>query len=80
MESEGKRVEWEARVMAWKAIGLTQKEYCLREGIGFSGMRYWSARTENDKKQLTNLLKKQTVIFHVLPNLCLWNISCGDTF
>ncbi len=53
MESEGKRAEWEARVMAWKASGLTQKEYCLREGIGFSGMRYWSARMHRAEKKLT---------------------------
>ena len=49
MESEEKRAEWEARVKAWKASGLTQKEYCLREGIGFSGMRYWSARSGSAK-------------------------------
>ena len=53
MESEEKRAEWEARVKAWKARALTQKEYCLREGIGFSGMRYWSARMHRAEKKLT---------------------------
>ena len=33
MGQESRRVEWEQRVAAWKASGLTQKQYCAREGI-----------------------------------------------
>ena len=33
MGQESRRVEWEQRVEAWKASGLTQKQYCAREGI-----------------------------------------------
>ena len=53
MGLESRRVEWEQRVAAWKASGLTQKEYSAREGIGFSSLRYWSARVHRDGKQLT---------------------------
>ena len=53
MGLESKRVEWEQRVAAWKASGLTQKEYSAREGIGFSSLRYWSARVHHDGKKLT---------------------------
>ena len=32
VSSASRRVEWEQRVAAWKASGLTQKQYCAREG------------------------------------------------
>ncbi|MBW8028968.1 MAG: hypothetical protein GJU67_04230 [Ferrovum sp.] len=53
MELESRRLEWERRVSEWKASGLTQKEYCAREGVGFSGLRYWAARLHREGKKLT---------------------------
>ncbi len=53
MGQESRRVEWEQRVAAWKASGLTQKQYCAREGIGFSSLRYWASRSYREGKKLT---------------------------
>ena len=53
MGQESRRVEWEQRVATWKASGLTQKEYCAREGIGVSGLRYWASRSYREGKKLT---------------------------
>lgn len=53
MGQESRRVEWEQRVAAWKASGLTQQQYCAREGVGFSSLRYWSARVQREGKKLT---------------------------
>ena len=53
MGQESRRVEWEQRVVAWKASGLTQKQYCAREGIGVSGLRYWASRSHREGKKLT---------------------------
>ena len=53
MPSASRRVEWEQRVAAWNASGLTQKQYCAREGIGVSGLRYWASRSHREGKKLT---------------------------
>ena len=53
MGQESRRVEWEQRVAAWKASGLTQKQYCAREGIGVSSLRYWASRSHREGKKLT---------------------------
>ncbi|OYV93034.1 MAG: hypothetical protein B7Z60_09860 [Ferrovum sp. 37-45-19] len=53
MGQESSWVKWEQRVVGWKASGLTQKEYCAREGIGFSSLRYWASRSRREGKKLT---------------------------
>lgn len=53
MGLESRRLEWERRVADWKASGLTQKEYCAREGVGFSSFRYWASRAHREGKKLT---------------------------
>ena len=50
MGQESRRVEWEQRVAAWKESGLTQKQYCAREGIGVSGLRYWASRSYRERR------------------------------
>jgi hypothetical protein len=33
-------------VAAWRSTGLTQSEYCRREGVNWYGFRYWKAKTD----------------------------------
>jgi len=40
-DSTAKQDVWGAHLDAWKASGLSMRGYCLKEGIGLNGLRYW---------------------------------------
>ena len=35
---------WSKRVEAWRASGLTAKEFCAKHDLRLSGLRYWTYR------------------------------------
>jgi hypothetical protein len=39
--SAEKRVYWEKHLAAWKSSGLTQKDYCSREGLAYGSFKSW---------------------------------------
>lgn len=39
---------WEQRVAAWRASGLTQRQYCAQEGLGHGALSRWSQRLQRD--------------------------------
>lgn len=49
---------WKSRMQEYRASGLTQHEWCEREGINHSGFRYWLRRLrEEETKTDTEWLK-----------------------
>ncbi len=36
--------KWEPIVSGWKGSGLKQRQYCEREGVGYTQFRYWCLR------------------------------------
>lgn len=42
---------WEAQVRGWRASGLTQSEYCRRQGIGRKRFGCWKRRLGGEASQ-----------------------------
>ena len=42
--------EWSKRVAAWRASGLTAKEFCAKHDLRLSGLRNWSYRLRTAEK------------------------------
>jgi len=53
------RKTWVKRVAAWRASGMTCREYAEREGLGpWRTLRYWAWRLERDRRaQKTKLVR-----------------------
>jgi hypothetical protein len=41
MEHQYKRDRWEGIIREWPESGLSQRKYCLRQGLTYSAFRYW---------------------------------------
>lgn len=41
-----KRKIWLAQVKAWKKSGLSQAEYCRRQGLDVRRLRYWAGKQQ----------------------------------
>jgi hypothetical protein len=39
--SSEKRVYWEQHLANWQSSGLTQKNYCIREGLAYGSFKSW---------------------------------------
>lgn len=44
---------WNKRVAAWRASGQTAAEYCERQGLGLSALRYWALRARREQAAAT---------------------------
>jgi hypothetical protein len=44
MNKDEKREAWRVRLEAFAASGLTQREWCAREGLGLHQLGYWRGR------------------------------------
>ncbi len=67
-----KRIEWKARIDAWKASGLSAAAWCREQDVNSSQMYYW-IRSLNDNKAdyptsetqwLTVDMKEEPLTFH----------------
>ena len=45
--SEENRANWEQHLKSWQSSGLTQKAYCIREGLAYSSFNKWRSRVQN---------------------------------
>jgi hypothetical protein len=45
--SEEKRANWEQHLKSWQSSGLTQKDYCIREGLAYSSFNKQRSRVQN---------------------------------
>ena len=45
--SEEKRIYWERHLASWQSSGLTQKDYCIREGLAYSSFNKRHSQTKN---------------------------------
>jgi hypothetical protein len=66
------RKTWEKRVAAWRASGMTCREYAESEGLGaWRTLRYWAWRLEREqqakKPQLVRVVREPEAIV-VEPN------------
>ena len=52
MERDAKRVEWRARLEAYAASGLTQREWCAREGVSLHQLGYWRGQLREQSKPI----------------------------
>jgi hypothetical protein len=41
---------WSKRVAEWRASGLTAKEFCAKQDLQLSGLRYWTYRLRAAEK------------------------------
>jgi len=46
MDKNGLRREWEQRIAAYRASGLTQAKWCERNGLKVHQLKYWLKRIE----------------------------------
>lgn len=44
MNETDKGEQWRARIEAWRASGLSQKAWCIKEGVTYSSFGYWRKR------------------------------------
>lgn len=48
---EARRQYWSGQVQKWRDSGLTQKEYCIREGISLERLGAWKRRLDREGKR-----------------------------
>ena len=46
MATMDKRDQWERQIERWQASGLTQKDFCLREGLVYATFCYWVRKSK----------------------------------
>jgi len=46
-----KRAYWAAHVRAWRASGLSQTEYCRREGLNRNLLSQWKGKLEGGRRK-----------------------------
>ena len=50
---EDRRRQWQEHIKQWRSSGLTQKEYCRRNGFRWSTFHYWRKRLESSEAAVT---------------------------
>jgi len=46
----GRREYWSGHVQQWRSSGLTQKEYCNKEGISLERLGTWKRRLDREER------------------------------
>jgi hypothetical protein len=50
---EERRRHWQDHIDQWQSSGLTQKEYCRRNGFNWSTFHYWRKRLQEKTNAVT---------------------------
>lgn len=53
MSKEEIRTQWEQRISEYRASGLSATQWCTRQDLPLSTLRYWITRLNKDKAQNT---------------------------
>jgi hypothetical protein len=84
---EAKRRHWQAHIDQWQSSGLTQKEYCRRNGFKWSTFHYWRKRLQDTDKAVTlvQVPVRDSLSRHLSKELTLilaerYRVEIGDNF
>jgi hypothetical protein len=70
--SAEKRTYWEKHLAAWKSSGLTQKNYCSREGLAYGSFKSWRGQLlEKAFPQAPSFIEAQPVKSEKSPSNAL---------
>jgi hypothetical protein len=87
-QSERVREIWEKRIRDWDKSGLSQAEYCRRNGIRIKSFAYWKKKEAVQKKEVRLIpvsipqhthVKKETFVKVVLKNGYVIEVRDGFT-
>lgn len=56
MAAEQRHQYWQQHIEAWRQSALSQRDYCKRQEISFSGFSYWRRRLNGLAKDQSKLL------------------------
>jgi hypothetical protein len=70
-QSERVRVIWEKRIRDWYKSGLSQAEYCRRNGIRIKSFAYWKKKETAHKKEVRLIPVSIPQNIHVTNETCV---------
>lgn len=75
MSKQAKVALWEQRIAAWRGSGLSQRAWCLREGVPPQTLGYWCRRLSSRGAMLPVVLIDAVV---VAPGTVSIEVSLGN--